>query len=80
MDLYPTILDMAGLNADADLENAIDGISLARLLEKPDSQLDREALFWHYPHYHQTTTPVSSVREGKWKLLERLKSSLLDSH
>ncbi len=36
------------------------------------SLLDREALFYHYPHYHSTTTPVSAVRAGDWKLLEFL--------
>jgi arylsulfatase A-like enzyme len=27
-------------------------------------------LYWHYPHYYETTTPVSAVRRGDWKLLE----------
>ena len=32
----------------------------------------RRTLFWHYPHYYATTTPVSSMRDGKWKLIEFL--------
>jgi len=27
-------------------------------------------LFWHYPHYYSTTTPVSAIRQGPWKLLQ----------
>ena len=27
------------------------------------------ALYWHYPHYYPTTTPVSALREGDWKLI-----------
>ena len=34
------------------------------------AQLGRAALFFHYPHYYETTTPVSAVRAGDWKLLE----------
>ena len=58
---------MAGVskhNAD------MDGLSLVPLLKKPSSRLERKALYWHYPHYYPTTTPVSSIRKGDWKLLE----------
>jgi arylsulfatase A len=27
-------------------------------------------LYFHYPHYYHTTTPVSAMRKGDWKLLE----------
>ncbi|MCA9011406.1 MAG: arylsulfatase, partial [Planctomycetaceae bacterium] len=27
-------------------------------------------LFFHYPHYYTTTTPVGAIRSGDWKLLE----------
>jgi arylsulfatase A-like enzyme len=27
-------------------------------------------LYFHYPHYYPTTTPVSAIRAGDWKLLE----------
>jgi uncharacterized sulfatase len=39
-------------------------------LRDPSASLDRDALFFHYPHYYQTTSPVSAVRAGDWKLLE----------
>ena len=48
----------------------IDGVSLAGVLKNPSSPLAREALDRHYPHYYPTTTPVSAIRSGEWKLLE----------
>lgn len=67
-DFYPTMLEMAGLNLMP--EQHADGVSLVPLLKGADS-LDREAIFWHYPHYgNQGGTPGSSVRCGDYKLIE----------
>ena len=71
MDLYPTLLDVAGLEPAAPPSDAgVDGLSLVPLLEGTADRLERDALFWHYPHYYPTTTPVSAIRRGDWKLLE----------
>ncbi len=70
-DFYPTVLEMAGLLKESAYERA-DGRSLVPLLRNPHSSLDRERLFFHFPHYYPTSTPVSAVREGRWKLLEYL--------
>ena len=40
------------------------------MLKNPAARLARDALFFHYPHYYATTTPVSGIRAGDWKLLE----------
>jgi len=67
-DFYPTLLDMAGL--DPLPEQHCDGVSLLPLLDGGDN-LDREAIFWHYPHYgNQGGTPGSSIRAGDHKLIE----------
>lgn len=71
-DLYATLLEMAGLSDDVMHNAEPDGRSLARLLRDPAATLGRPALFFHYPHYYSTTTPVSAVRAGNWKLLEYL--------
>jgi arylsulfatase A len=71
-DLFPTLLAaQPGQVAAADL-TAVDGLDLTPLLKNPSAKLGRDALFFHYPHYYQTTTPVSAVRAGEWKLLEYL--------
>lgn len=66
-DMLQTLLKVAGLPPAPD---APDGLNLVPLLKDPAAKLDRDALFFHYPHYYHTTTPVSAVRARDWKLLE----------
>ena len=67
-DFYPTILELAGLPDKPDQH--VDGVSLAPLL-KGKKSLNRQAIYWHYPHYHGSTwTPGAAVRAGDWKLIE----------
>ena len=67
-DLYPTILEMAGLPARP--EQHLDGLSLTPLM-RGDETLEREALFWHFPHYHGSANrPSGAVRVGDLKLIE----------
>ena len=66
IDLYPTLLEMTGVKP---LQSLVDGVSLASLL-KSGKQPDREAIFWHYPHYHPGgATPHSAVRLGEYRLV-----------
>lgn len=71
-DFFPTLLELCVEHADAQLQSLgpLDGVSLVRLFKAPRTSLDRDTLFFHYPHYYMTTTPVSAVRQGDWKLLE----------
>jgi len=67
-DFYPTILEMANLTSKPDQH--MDGVSLVSLLKK-DGAPEREAIFWHYPHYgNQGGSPGSAVRKGNYKLIE----------
>ncbi len=67
-DLYPTILELAGLRPMP--EQHRDGLSLVPLL-KGGTAPDREAIYWHYPHYHGSMwTPGAAIRAGDWKLIE----------
>ncbi|MDB4676934.1 sulfatase [bacterium] len=69
-DFYPTILDCVGLPAKP--AQHLDGVSLVPLL-KGVEKLDREDLFWHYPHYsNQGGFPGAAIRNRDWKLIERL--------
>lgn len=75
-DLYPTLLEVAGLPPRP--EQHVDGVSLAGLL-RGERDLDREATFWHYPHYgNQGGTPASSVRVGHHKLIEFFEDGRLE--
>jgi arylsulfatase A-like enzyme len=67
VDFFPTLLEMAGVKPGI---KDIDGISLVPLLGGT-GKLDRDALYWHYPHYHPGgATPCGAIRRGNDKLLE----------
>ncbi|MGB0766832.1 MAG: sulfatase [Phycisphaeraceae bacterium] len=68
-DYYPTIL--AAAKADPKPEQHVDGLSLVPVLSGQAAALDREALYWHYPHYgNQGGTPGSVIRMGDHKLIK----------
>jgi arylsulfatase A len=71
MDLFPTILEMAGVKEPPG--TGTDGVSLVPLL-RGTGGLKRDALFWHYPHYQLYqlggTTPYGAIRAGDYKLIE----------
>ncbi len=67
-DFYPTLLALAG--APARPSQHRDGIDISALL-RGGAAPSRDALFWHYPHYHGSTwAPGGAMREGDWKLIE----------
>jgi uncharacterized sulfatase len=67
VDFYPTLVEAAG--ASLPKEQAADGLSLLPLLKDPSARLPREAIYWHYPHYHHSR-PSGAIRAGDWKLIE----------
>ena len=67
-DFYPTMLELAGL--DSKPQQHPDGVSLMPLLSG-SGPLDRQAIYWHYPHYHGSAwKPGGAMRCGPWKLIE----------
>lgn len=69
-DFFPTILSVAGLSKQS--TTAVDGLDFSSLLADPEASLPRKELYFHYPHYYSTTSPVSAIRSGNWKLIELL--------
>jgi len=74
VDLLPTILEMAG--AERAAKTPIDGVSLLPLLMQT-GRLRRDAIYWHYPHYHHTA-PCGAVRQGHYKLIEYYEDGRLE--
>jgi arylsulfatase A-like enzyme len=71
VDYYPTILQMTGAKGDPKHNAGVDGESIVPLLKDPKARLKRDAIYWHYPHYHPGgATPYGAVRAGDWRLVE----------
>jgi arylsulfatase A-like enzyme len=73
MDFFTTILSLAKVE-----HNTNDGKNLLPILteQKP---IDRDLLFWHYPHYHGSAwKPGSAVRRGDWKLIFYYENNLTE--
>jgi len=73
-DLLPTFCRIAGIDLP---QQPIDGVDLTLLLRDPVATLDREAIYFHYPHYHHSR-PASAVRKGNLKLIEWLEDGSLE--
>jgi arylsulfatase A-like enzyme len=70
MDFYPTLIDLAGLKDSFKGNGNIDGVSLKPILQNHSGEIDRETLYWHYPHYgNQGGNPGSVIQEDGWKLI-----------
>ena len=68
IDYFPTFCEAASVPIPRD--RPIDGISLMPLLAER-GVLDREDLFWHFPHYRGDIVPYSIIRSQDWKLIKR---------
>ncbi|MCO8124556.1 sulfatase [Stieleria sp. TO1_6] len=68
-DLYPTILAATGQKLRP--HQHLDGMNLVPILTGSGG-IDRDAIYWHYPHYnqHPQSFPSGVIRAGDWKLLE----------
>jgi arylsulfatase A-like enzyme len=77
-DLYPTLLAATGLDGNVEHNEQVDGLDLTPVLRDPAATLERAAIYHHYPHYYATTTPVSGIRAGDWKLLEYFEDGRLE--
>jgi len=84
VDFFPTFSEIAGVKSTADY--SLDGVSMRPLFHSPSTHLQREAIYSHFPGYLQAyiekalwrTTPVSTIRQGDWKLMEFLEDGHLE--
>lgn len=69
VDILPTVCEIVGVREPAG--KVIDGKSIVPLL-KQEGSLNRESLFWHFPHYrYAQEVPHSIIRSGDWKFIKR---------
>ncbi len=67
VDFWPTLAEIG--EAKLKEHQIIDGLSLVPLIKDPTSHLNRDAIYFHYPHYHHSE-PAGAIRAGDWKLIE----------
>lgn len=65
-DLHQTLLQLAGFSKG---DQNLDSVDLSGLISDHTTKLKNRPLFFHYPHYYETTTPVSAVIFDNHKLL-----------
>jgi len=76
-DLFPTLLDLAGVGGPA---SPLDSVSLRPWLQDGRSGWSHDAFHWHFPHYHHLgLAPCGSVLKGRFKLVEWFDASIAGS-
>ena len=74
-DFFPTIAEIVGASS---VPEDLDGISLVPLLKQLPG-VERNALYFHYPHYHHLGyKPAGAIRHGNYKLIEWFEGSVAD--
>ncbi|MGB0580019.1 MAG: sulfatase-like hydrolase/transferase [Limisphaerales bacterium] len=68
-DFYPTLLELTDCPPES--QQHVDGVSFARVLTGASKAVDRDAIYWHYPHSRQE----AAIREGHYKLLHRFEQN-----
>lgn len=67
-DFLPTFVHAAGRETTPG--QPLDGLDLKPVLTEPTAELARDALYWHYPHYHHGR-PAGAIRAREWKAIEQ---------
>jgi arylsulfatase A-like enzyme len=81
VDVFPTFLEIAGA---AEPKQTLDGESLVKLFRDPKANLQRDAIYQHFPGYlgagagKWRTTPVGVIEAGDWKLMEYFEDGRLE--
>lgn len=75
IDFFPTFAEMAGVTLS---DPSVDGVSILPVLTRSGG-MNRDTLYWHYPHYHKLGIgPSGAIRKGKYKLIEWFEKSIED--
>ncbi len=68
VDMFPTILNMAG--ASEQISDDKEGVDISPLVK--GEKMKKRPIYWHFPHYsnHGMQSPGGAIRDGDYKLLE----------
>jgi arylsulfatase A len=69
LDLYPTLLAIAGVDVPKTI-GPVDGMNQSDHWLQGKALDSERPFFWHFPHYtNQGSRPASAMRKGKWKFI-----------
>ncbi|MHC4432466.1 MAG: sulfatase, partial [Planctomycetota bacterium] len=66
-DVFPTLLEIAGVRHYRQIGDKVDGVSFIPLLKQKTAAVKERPLFWHFPHCYDQP-PYSAIRKGDFKL------------
>ena len=67
-DIFPTLLEIAGVRDYRQIGGKVDGVSFVPLLKQQSARAKDRPLFWHFPHCYDQP-PYSAIRKGDFKLI-----------
>ncbi|MHC4215010.1 MAG: sulfatase [Planctomycetota bacterium] len=81
IDFFPTLVENTGSGSSSHkICYRSDGESIMPLL-KQSGKLKRDAIYFHFPHYHgQSIGPSGAIRQGRYKLIEWFEKSIDGVH
>ena len=68
-DVFPSLLELAGVSWQGRTLQPVDGRSFVPLLKGAAPADSDRPFVWHFPHFYSRQTPFSSIRVGDWKLI-----------
>lgn len=78
IDFLPTILSVT--NSGLNDKGIYDGIDISPLFSKEKKLINRDELYWHYPHYHigSGMEPATAIRWKNYKLIQWHEATILN--
>ena len=78
IDFLPTILNVT--NSGLNDKSFYDGIDISQVFSDKSNLINRDELYWHYPHYHSGSgmEPASAIRWKDYKLIQWHEATILN--
>ena len=78
IDFLPTILSVT--NSGLNDKGIYDGIDISPLFSEEKKLINRNELYWHYPHYHigSGMEPATAIRWKNYKLIQWHEATILN--
>ena len=79
-DIFPTLLEAAGITASAPLPitQKVDGLSWLPLFNETAPFRAARPLLFHFPNFYNGQQPYSVVLQGDWKLIHSIATGELE--